>query len=212
MNLNGQITLAIESAIGGGSISLIDDSGEVARWIGNTNVLRAAEELLPNIDSLLKTNAIKSGDLGLVAVSAGPGSFTGIRIGLATALGLKTGLAIPMASQSSLKAMAFSAGGIGECVVAVPAGRNAVCWQRLAKSGTEIVKINDPSAMAEEEFARWMENEQGTKFVVHSALTGHTTTANLIDFGTNVAQAIGMYCRENRNVIAEPLFISKREI
>ena len=209
MNLNGQITLAIESAIGGGSISLIDDSGEVACWIGETNVLRAAENLLPTIDDLLKSNGIDLREIRLIAVSAGPGSFTGIRIGLATALGLKTGLTVPMASQSALKAMAFAQGEIGEFVVAVPAGRNAVCWQRLAKYETEIVETGDPSAMAEEEFAEFLENDRGTKFLVHSALTGHTAAPNLIDFGTNVAKAIGMYCRQNRALVAEPLFVSK---
>ena len=209
MTSTRQITLAIESAIGGGSISLIGDSGEVANWIGDASVLRAAEELLPNIDGLLKTNGIKPGDIGLIAVSAGPGSFTGIRIGLATARGLKTGLAIPMASQSALKAMAFSADDIGGYVVAVPAGRNAVCWQRLTKSGPEIVEISFPSAMADEEFAKLIENEQGAKFLVHSALAQNITAPNLIDFGSNIARVVGMYCRENLAVVAEPLFISK---
>ena len=94
------ITLAIESAIRGGSVSLIGDGVEIANWIGSADVSKA-EDLLADIDLMLGANGLTIHDVGHVAVSAGPGSFTGIRIGIATALGLETGLGIPMSSISA---------------------------------------------------------------------------------------------------------------
>src|SRR5687768_3236700 len=98
--------LAIESAISGGSLSLIVDGSEAGHWIGTSGVSKA-EELLVNIDHLLNKHCTLRAEIDLIAVSAGPGSFTGIRIGLATALGLKAGLQVSMASGSVLKAIAL---------------------------------------------------------------------------------------------------------
>src|SRR6187399_2051582 len=122
-----RIVLSIESAISGGSVSLIVDGAEVANWIGSAGVSKA-EELLVNIDHLLNTNDLTARDLDLVTVSAGPGSFTGIRIGLATALGLKAGLGIEMSSESALIALASQQPSMhADLLIAVPVGRNAVC-------------------------------------------------------------------------------------
>lgn len=202
-------TLAIESAIGGGSISLLDGEREVANWLGGADVLRAAEDLLPEIDKLTRLSGIKPGDISLIAVSAGPGSFTGIRIGLATALGLKTGLGISMGSQSALTAMAFVTSGDGEFVIAVPAGRTGVYWQRLRKSRAEIIEMSAPSAITEEEFSRLIGNETKSRFIVHSGLAKDSVSKNIIDFGTNIAKAVGLCCGNDPDVVAQPIFISK---
>ncbi|TSC91481.1 MAG: putative protease [Candidatus Berkelbacteria bacterium Licking1014_96] len=55
-----------------------------------------SEELLPAIDKLLKKNKVKTEDLGLIVVNIGPGSFTGTRVGVATANALSFGLDIPV--------------------------------------------------------------------------------------------------------------------
>ena len=73
--------LAIESAIAGGSLSLIRGDVELGNWIGRADVSRA-EEILVNIDAMLTACGVSKHDLDLIAVSAGPGSFTGIRIGM----------------------------------------------------------------------------------------------------------------------------------
>jgi tRNA threonylcarbamoyl adenosine modification protein YeaZ len=55
-----------------------------------------SEELLPAIDKLLKQNKVKTENLGLIIVCIGPGSFTGIRIGVATANAFAFGLDVPV--------------------------------------------------------------------------------------------------------------------
>jgi tRNA threonylcarbamoyl adenosine modification protein YeaZ len=203
------ITLAIESAISGGSVSLLDEAREIANWIGTSNVSRA-EDLLVNIDELLKSNSVKRGDIGLIAVSAGPGSFTGIRIGIATALGLKAGLGIEMSSESALKAMVFSQPDNEKIVAAIPMGRNAVCLQSFQKQRDITCALAEPSTMPEEAFLSMVRNETNAAFVIHSALyEKEPDSKNVINFGTNTAFAIGIVCRPNPGVVAEPLFISK---
>ena len=204
-----QIVLAIESAICGGSISLLRDGDEIAHWTGTSNISKA-EDLLVNIDALLSSNNILRNEIGLIAVSAGPGSFTGIRIGIATALGLKAGLGIEMSSESALKAMAFSQPVSEKIVAAIPMGRNAVCWQSFQKQTGIAIALDEPRTMPEETFLSMVLKETHAAFVLHTALYEKASHAkSIIDFGANIAYAIGIICRPNTGVVTEPLFISK---
>ena len=203
------ITLAIESAISGGSISLLDDGRELAHWIGTSDVSRA-EDLLVNIDKILTSNNIDRKGLGMIAVSAGPGSFTGIRIGIATALGLKAGLGIPMSSYSALKAMAFVQPDRDKLAIAIPMGRNAVCFQSFDKKGSSLVAIDEPETLHEDAFAALAGSETTASFVLHSSVCEKIGTGkSVIDFGANIANAIGTICGNNAAIITEPMFISK---
>lgn len=67
-----------------------------------------SESLLPIIDHLLATSAYATEDLAAIAISSGPGSYTGLRIGTAAAKGLCQALQIPLISVSTLEAMAHS--------------------------------------------------------------------------------------------------------
>ena len=210
MNTNPQITLALESAIGGGSISLLCDGVEIANRVGATSVSRA-EDLLANIDELLTENNISKNDIGLIAVSAGPGSFTGIRIGLATALGLKAGLGIEMASESALKAMAYGHDAAEKLTAALPVGRNAICVQSFQVSTErEVETIDEPHAVTEGELTQLIANQAETTFLVHSTLFETLAPLqNVVDFGDNIALAIANICRGKAPAVIEPLFISK---
>lgn len=68
-----------------------------------------AGRLLPMIDDLLRLNRIDKRDLGLIAVGSGPGSFTGIRIGIATAKGLARAIGCPLIGVPTLDALAHGA-------------------------------------------------------------------------------------------------------
>ncbi|MEC8356149.1 MAG: tRNA (adenosine(37)-N6)-threonylcarbamoyltransferase complex dimerization subunit type 1 TsaB [Pseudomonadota bacterium] len=69
----------------------------------------AARELLPMVDALLKKAGISVADLDLIAVSAGPGSFTGVRIGLGVAQGLGESAGVEVLAVSSLAHVAYEA-------------------------------------------------------------------------------------------------------
>jgi len=209
MNDSGQIILSIESAIAGGSISLLRDGVEVANWIGTSDVSKA-EDLLANIDEILEKNGISAKAIDLLAVSAGPGSFTGIRIGLATALGLKNGLGIEMASENALKAMAFAHSAEGTISAAAPVGRNAVCIQTFLRSGPEVTSVEDPYTLSFEEFTESVKVNGTMRFLAHSSLRDLADEhPNVINFGSNIALAIAHICIEKPGNITAPLFISK---
>ena len=208
MNTTSPLILAIESAINGGSVSLLRDDVEIAGYIGRSGVSRA-EDLLASIDDLLKHVGVPLKDLNLIAVSAGPGSFTGIRIGIATALGLKNGLRIPMASHSALRAMAWKNLEEGGVTLALPVGRNAVCMQTFPADADEVTAPADPHTVSVDEFTRLADSSDG-QFLVHQTLFEMVTSrTNLRNFGENLAFAIGKLASREPDVIAEPLFISK---
>src|SRR5690606_30032956 len=125
---NDQIILALETAIDGGSLALYQNSEAIVELSGDPQISRAAD-LLPNIDKLLRSNNFELGDIGSVAVSLGPGSYTGIRIGIATALGLGRSVGQSVMGVSLLKAIAADGSIDGHVIAAVPTGREDIAWQ-----------------------------------------------------------------------------------
>lgn len=209
MKTKPKTVLAIESAISGGSISLQRDGVEIASWVGLSSVSKA-EDLLANIDGLMTQYGIARADLELVAVSAGPGSFTGIRIGIATALGLKTGLGVKLASESALRAMAFTQPENERLTVGVPAGREAVCVQAFARSREKLIELDQPHTIHESDLLASLSEKANKSLVLHSSLFQKApSAAGVVDFGANVAFAIGQICTAHPDKMTEPLFVAK---
>jgi tRNA threonylcarbamoyladenosine biosynthesis protein TsaB len=82
-------------------------------------------QLIPAITALLKSAGLKKSEIEAIAVATGPGSFTGLRVGIAAAKGLAEILQRPLAAVSMLEAVASAApsGGSGEIVALLDAGR-----------------------------------------------------------------------------------------
>ena len=96
--------LAIESSSTVCGVALFLNENMVQ--IDEVNIPRIHGEYLPSmIDSILKTNKIKASDLDGIAVSEGPGSYTGLRIGISLAKGLSVAYNIPIIPISSLESM-----------------------------------------------------------------------------------------------------------
>lgn len=148
---NSSHILAIESAIGGGSLSLSRGETQIDKWIGEGGVSRA-EDLLWNIDQILRRNNLSKSSIKRIVVSVGPGSFTGIRIGLATAMGLATALNIDLVRISILYAMATQAPDDKNILTAVPVGRGVICTQRFRKTLDNITALDEPTAIPAENF------------------------------------------------------------
>jgi tRNA threonylcarbamoyladenosine biosynthesis protein TsaB len=97
------LTLAFDTATGAATSALVDD-GEV---LGER--VSRAQTLLEDVDALLRQGGAHPSDLDRLAVGCGPGSFTGVRIGLAVARGLALSLDLPGAGVSTLAALAAGA-------------------------------------------------------------------------------------------------------
>jgi tRNA threonylcarbamoyl adenosine modification protein YeaZ len=203
------IVLAIESAITGGSLSLLRDGNHISGWVGSSDVSKA-EDLLRTVDKLLTENEISKSALGLIAVSAGPGSFTGIRIGIATALGLKAGLGIEMSSESALKAMASAFPSDGKrLIVAVPVGRDTICLQSFNKVGKTLNELDTPHTLRQEDLFAIISDDTDTQYILTPLLAQKSPSFNVFDFGPNIASAIGRICCTAPAKLVEPLFVSK---
>lgn len=99
------IVLAVESSAVAASVAVKKDEQLLAEMTinrGNTH----SENLLPMVETLLNKLNLTVDDVDLFAVSVGPGSFTGVRIGVATVKGLAFGKGKPCAGVSTLEALA----------------------------------------------------------------------------------------------------------
>ncbi len=101
------LILHIETSTEVCSVSLSED-GELLAYREDDKDKSHASKLTPFVDSVLKEKSVNIRDLAAVCVSEGPGSYTGLRIGVSVAKGLCYGLNIPLIAVSSIKAMALT--------------------------------------------------------------------------------------------------------
>jgi tRNA threonylcarbamoyladenosine biosynthesis protein TsaB len=99
------LTLAFDTATGVATSALVRDERILGESTGR------AVEVLADADQLLRDAGVVPRDLDLLAVGVGPGSFTGVRIGLAAARGLALALDLPVAGVSTLDALVAGAPG-----------------------------------------------------------------------------------------------------
>lgn len=197
------IILAIEAAVRGGSISLLEGKCEIASWHGVTEVSRA-EDLLFNIAELFQHTNTDRKNVNMIAVSNGPGSYTGIRIGLATAFGLGNALGIACFGVSLLKAIALANPRLLRCIVAVPIGRAEVCWQQFENNGDSTDNV--PPARTGtanhllEEFQRLSDYHLISHQDLYEILSGIPAFVGMkgraVDGGRNFAYPVGLAAQD----------------
>ena len=122
------LILAFESSAKSASVALMQDGVLLGQSYQNSG-LTHSRTLLPMAEDMLKNLDMKLSDVDLLAVSHGPGSFTGIRIGVAAVKGLAWALEKPVCGVSTLEAMANLAMAAGEGTLvccAMDARRNQV--------------------------------------------------------------------------------------
>lgn len=107
------LILGLESSAKAASAALCRD-GELIAQYSQCSGLTHSRTLLPMVEDLLKNTETKLADVDAVAVARGPGSFTGIRIGVAAVKGLCWGSEKPAIGVSTLAAMAWNGVAAGE--------------------------------------------------------------------------------------------------
>ncbi len=126
------LLLAIDTSGRQGSIALARAGEPTAE--GDFEVIEIAPlaggtfsaQLIPQVSDLLSRNGFTKNAIGAFAVASGPGSFTGLRIGLAAVKALAEVLAKPIAPVSLLEVYVFSSGAQGKVMAALDAGRGEV--------------------------------------------------------------------------------------
>lgn len=140
--------LALDSTATVASVALCEDDrllGEYTVNNGNTH----SETLLPMVESLLNFFGLDADGIDLFAASAGPGSFTGVRIGAATVKGLAFHTQKPCIGVSTLEALAYNLNGINGLICPVMNARRKQVYTALfrCKDGV-LTRITPDSAIA----------------------------------------------------------------
>ncbi len=140
--------LALDSSAVAASAAICDDVRLLAEYTlnnGNTH----SETLLPMVQSILGSLSLKVSDIDLFAVSAGPGSFTGVRIGAATLKGLAFASDKPCVGVSTLEALAYNLVAFEGLICPVMNARRSQVYTALFRSdGRSLCRILEDSAMA----------------------------------------------------------------
>lgn len=151
--------LAIDSTAIVASVALCDDEKLIALYTvnnGNTH----SETLLPMVESILKEANLSPSDIGLFAVSNGPGSFTGVRIGCATIKGLAFGRNVPCVGVSTLEALAYNMKGTTGLICPVMNARRNQVYNALFKFEEErLTRFCPDRAIAVSELAEEIAGE-----------------------------------------------------
>ncbi|HEX7229343.1 MAG TPA: tRNA (adenosine(37)-N6)-threonylcarbamoyltransferase complex dimerization subunit type 1 TsaB [Candidatus Binatia bacterium] len=158
--------LGIDSATRSPSVALIEDEllideqscdKDLTHRRGSGSIGHCAETLVPLINSLLEKRHLRPADLSAIAVSIGPGSFTGLRVGLATAKGIAYSGGLPLIGISTLLALA---GGVknfdGIICSLLDARKNDVYMGLFRRSADVLSRLIDDALLPIDTAIEWM--------------------------------------------------------
>jgi len=158
--------LALETSAKAVSAAVAEDGVLLASGYLNTG-LTHSRTLMPIVEAMLKNADLCMEDIGAVAVASGPGSFTGIRIGVAAAKGLAFAAGIPVVGVSTLEAMARNL--IlwdGLIVCAMDARRSQVYNAVFEAADGALTRLTPDRAVGLDELSKELEISKKRKIVV----------------------------------------------
>ncbi len=149
------LILGIDTSGAEGTVALLDASGNAPRELGRRAMPggRCSELLLPDIAELLKEQNAAQDAIGLLALANGPGSFTGLRVAVATAKGLAEAWGTPVAAVSVLEAVAAQAAARGRIMAVLDAHRHEVFFGEYEFAGDAPGRAIQESMVPLEAFA-----------------------------------------------------------
>ena len=150
------IVLGIESASPQGGVALVGEEGVIAEYVLNVKATYA-ERLMPAIDRVLHDARMSIPEVEGLAVSIGPGSFTGLRIGLSTVKGLALATGKPVVGVPTLQAMAWSLPYCRYPVCPILDARKKELYSALFEyRGVELVCLREERALLPEALVQWI--------------------------------------------------------
>ena len=145
--------IALESSAITASVAVTEDDRLLAQSFQNSGLTHSAT-LMPMVADLLKNTGLTLEEMDVVAVAAGPGSFTGVRIGVAAAKGLAWPEDKPCAPCSTLESMAWQCAHMGgEICAAMDARRSQVYCARFFAENGELKRLTEDQAVGLDELA-----------------------------------------------------------
>lgn len=167
--------LNLETATTNCSVSLAKDGKVIAIRENNTPNYSHAEQLHVFIEECLSEVGAKPSDLDAVAVSKGPGSYTGLRIGVSAAKGLCFALNIPLISIATLKSMAAQVKENYDLIIPVLDARRMEVYSVILDTNLDEVRATEAEVIDENSFISYYENTK-----VHVLGSGAEKIKNLL--------------------------------
>ncbi|HEY5688744.1 MAG TPA: tRNA (adenosine(37)-N6)-threonylcarbamoyltransferase complex dimerization subunit type 1 TsaB [Yeosuana sp.] len=158
------IILNIETATTNCSVSLSKEGKTIIAKEDYDKGYSHAERLHVYIDEVLKKGQIQANQLDAIAISKGPGSYTGLRIGVSAAKGLCFALNIPLISISTLEALAHQ---VKECdgfIVAMLDARRMEVYSAIFDSNYNQIRETQAEILSEDSFSKYL--EQGKVYFI----------------------------------------------
>ena len=158
--------LAFETSAKAASVAITDNGKLLGESYQNTG-LTPSQTLMVMAEDLLKACNLSVKDVQAVAVAAGPGSFTGVRIGVAAAKGFAWGAELPCYGVSTLEAMALNLGvWEGYVVPAMDARRNQVYTAIFRAEKGVLTRVEEDMAISLAELGEKIKNFAQPVFLV----------------------------------------------
>lgn len=160
--------LAVDSTAVSASCAILDSGKITAEYFINT-ALTHSQTLLPMIDGMLKSCSLSANDIDLFAVNNGPGSFTGVRIGVAAVKGLAFAAQKPCVAVPTLEAIAEGMRSpVGDYIIC--AAMDARCSQvynaLFESTDGELRRLSEDRAITLEDLEKELKNAKKPVFAV----------------------------------------------
>ena len=157
--------LGIDSSGMVASVAVVEDTQMLAEYTINYKKTHS-QTLLPMLDEIGKMIELDLSTIDVIAVAAGPGSCTGLRIGSATAKGLGLALKKPLVSVPTLEGIAYNFCGSDKLVCPMMDARRSQVYTGIYKfSGNELEKVEDQMAVPVEEILEKL-NQLGKEVIL----------------------------------------------
>ena len=156
--------LGIESSSLVASVAVVTDEVVTAEYTVNFKKTHS-QTLLPMIDEVCRMIELDLSEIDAIAVSGGPGSFTGLRIGSATAKGLGLALKKPLIHVPTLDAMAYNLYGTSALICPMMDARRNQVYTGVYRFEQEFETVMEPCMMDTRELAREL-NKYGERVIL----------------------------------------------
>lgn len=145
--------LALDSSGLVATVAIVEEEQTIAEYTVNYKKTHS-QTLLPMLDEIVKMTELDLNTIDAIAVAGGPGSFTGLRIGSATAKGLGLALNKPLIHIPTLEGMAYNLYGTSALICPImDARRNQVYTGLYRFEGEELCVVEDQTAVSLDELA-----------------------------------------------------------
>jgi tRNA threonylcarbamoyladenosine biosynthesis protein TsaB len=154
------LLLALDTCDSNGSVAILRDD-EILQLVAHDTAEDYSSWLLPAVHKVLQAAGVALRDVDAYAVAAGPGSFTGVRVGLTTAKAWAEVYGRGIAVVSRLEALATQASGTEPYAAAFADARRGQVFGAMYRRGDALQRIGDEMVISTEKFVAWAAESAG---------------------------------------------------